>query len=83
MANNNLYKSYAWAFFDCSHRFPDIHISNLPTLKMQVKVMMYNIRSGAIRWKIHDFLSDDNGDVWIFPTDTCQNGQLKSLTLKM
>ena len=25
--------------------------------------MMYNIRSGAIRWQIHDFLSDGNSNV--------------------
>ena len=33
---------------------------------MLVKVMTYNIRIGAIRWKIPDFLSDSNGNVCIF-----------------
>ena len=28
--------------------------------------MMYNIRSGAIRWKIPDLLSDGNSNVCIF-----------------
>ena len=48
--------SPAWAFFASFHRFRDIHISKFVTLKMDVKVVMYNIRSGAIRWKIPDFL---------------------------
>ena len=36
-----------------------IYISrNLVTLKVEIKVTMYNIRNGAIRWQIPDFLSD-------------------------
>ena len=31
-----------------------------------MKVAMYNIRSGAIRWQIHYFLSDGNSNVCIF-----------------
>ena len=30
---------------------------------MKVKVMMYNIRSSAIRWQMHDLLSDGNSNV--------------------
>ena len=37
-----------------SFTYRDTHISKLVTLKMQVQVKMYNIRSDAIRWKIHD-----------------------------
>ena len=29
---------------------------------MYVKVMMYNIRSGAIQWQIYDFFSDGNNN---------------------
>ena len=43
--------------------FRDIYISKLMTLEMQVKIMTYNIRSGAIRWQMHDFLSDGNRNV--------------------
>ena len=44
---------------------------------------MYNIRSGAIRWQIPDFLSDGDSYVCIFPAITCQNSHFKSLTLKI
>ena len=60
-----LHKSFL-SIFASSHRFWDIHISKLVTLQMQIKVMTYNNRSGAIWWKIPDFLSDDNNNVCIF-----------------
>ena len=44
---------------------------------------MYNISSGAIRWQIPDFLSDDNSNVCIFPVDNYQNIHLKILTFKI
>ena len=50
---------------------------------MQVKVMMYIIRSGAIRWQIPDILSHGNNNVCMFPAFTCKNSYLKSLTLKI
>ena len=37
---------------------------------------MYNIRSGAIRWQITDFLSDGNSNVCSFLTFIDQNNQL-------
>ena len=37
----------------------------------------YNIRSGAIRWQVPDFLSDGNSNA----ADTCQNSRLNSWTL--
>ena len=43
----------------------NIHVSKFVTLKMQVKVTMYNIRS-AIRWQIPDFLSDSNSNICNF-----------------
>ena len=53
MANINLYKSRTWAFFASSHRFPYIIYYMIPrylvTLKIMVKVTMYNIRN---RWTI-------------------------------
>ena len=36
-------------------------------------VLMYNIRSGTIRWQMPDFLSDVNSNVCIFSAFTCQN----------
>ena len=44
MANINLYESRNGAFFDSSHRFRDVSISNFVTLKMQVKVTIQNNR---------------------------------------
>ena len=44
--------------------------------------MMYNIRSGTIRWQIPDFLSDDNNNVCSFPTFTCKISTLKVLPSK-
>ena len=67
--------------FDSSHRSHDIYISNFVTLKMLVKVMTYNICSGAMRWQKPDFLSDGKCNGCIFAIDTCYNSQLKSLTL--
>ena len=32
-------------------------------LKIQVKVMVYNIRNSAIRWQIHDFIVDGTSNV--------------------
>ena len=49
LANLNLTLEHVCA---SSHRLRDIHISNFETLKMWVKVMMYNIRKAAIRWII-------------------------------
>ena len=66
MATINLYKRHTWAFFASFHRFQDIHISKFVTWKMEGKVMMYNISSGAIQWQIHDFLSNGNSNVCIF-----------------
>ena len=46
-----------------SHRFPDIKYYTIfrnVSLKIYVKVTMYNIRNGAVRWRIPDFLSDGN-----------------------
>ena len=40
-----------------------LHLQKFVTLTMQVKVMMYNIHSGAIRWQIPDFISDGNSNV--------------------
>ena len=38
--------------------------------------MTFNIRSGAIRWQIPDFMSDRN-NILIFPAFACQNNHLK------
>ena len=43
--------------------YRDTHNSKFVNMKMYVKVMMYNIRSSTIRWKIHDFLSNGNSNV--------------------
>ena len=46
--------------------------------------MTCNIGSGAIRWQIPDFLSDDNGNYCIFQRLLIKMAShLKSLTLKM
>ena len=66
MANINLCKSRSSAFFVSSHHFQDIHISKVETMKMYVKVMMYNIRSCTVRLQVSHFLSDDNGNVLTF-----------------
>ena len=58
MANINFYKSHTWAFFVSSHSFPDIHFAKFVTIKIYVKVMMYNILSGAIQTQISDFIYD-------------------------
>ena len=67
MANINLYKSCTWAFFASSHRFPDdiyyMISRNCVTLKIFVNVTMYNIRTGAIRWRIPDFIYDGYSNV--------------------
>ena len=61
MDSINFYNSCLWAFFTSSHRFPDIfylYISRyFVTLKIWVKVTMYNILSGSILMQKHDFLS--------------------------
>ena len=49
MANINLYKSHAKAFFASSNRFRDTHISEFVILKTLVTVVMYSIHSGTIR----------------------------------
>ena len=68
MANINLYKSRTWAFLASVHRLPDIKyymISiNFVTLKIYIKVTLHNIRNGAIRWQISDFLSDSNNNIF-------------------
>ena len=61
-----LNKSRNWTLFATSHRFLDIHISKLVTLKTLVKVVMNDISSGAIRWEMHNFLFYDNSNVCIF-----------------
>ena len=58
-ANIVLYKNSYLNIIANSHHFRDIHISKFVTLKMLVKVITYNIRSGAIRWQIPDFISDN------------------------
>ena len=42
----------------------------------------YINRNGHIRWQISDFPSAGNINVSTFPADTCQNSQVKRLTLK-
>ena len=81
MDNINLYKSRTYAFFASFHRFPDTHISKFVTFKMYVN-LMYHIRSDAIRCQIHDFLSESNGNVCIFPADTCQKKPLEKFDLE-
>ena len=79
MPNINLY--HIWAIY---HRFPDIIISNV-TLKKQVKVTMYNIRNGVIRWQIHDFLFDSSSNICSISKhlrDIRKNND-KTLTLKI
>ena len=66
IANTNLCKSHTSSFFVRFHHFQDIYISKVETLKMLVKVMMYNIRSVTVRLQVSDFLSDDNGNVVTF-----------------
>ena len=78
MANINLYKRHIiCSFFATTYRFPDIHISKFVTFNIWVLVMIYNIRSEAIRWQIPDFLSDGNSNVCIFIAFTYQNSHLK------
>ena len=60
-----------------------IHFLKFVILKMYVNVLMYNVRSGIIRWHIPDFLSDCNSNVSSFPMFTSHNSHLKSLTLKI
>ena len=55
-------KSYL-SIFASSRRCRDIHISKLATLKLYVKVKMYNIRSDEIRRQITDFLYIGNSNV--------------------
>ena len=45
--------------------------------------MMYNIRSCTVRLQVFHFLSDGNGNVLHLQTNTCENSQLKSLTLNI
>ena len=63
MANINRYTSHARAFFAGIRRFRDIHVSKFVPLKIIFNVITYNIRCGAIRWKMFDFLSDVNSNV--------------------
>ena len=51
-------------------------------LENKVKVMMYNIRRGAIRWQILDVLSDGNSNIFIFPVFTLQNKLLQKFDLE-
>ena len=64
MANIKVYKRYNWAVFVSFHPFQYISISNFVSLKIHVKIMMYNIRIGAIWWQIPDFLFDGISNVW-------------------
>ena len=41
------------------------------------------MRSGAIGWKLPDFLSDGGNNVCTLLTFICQNSRLKSLTFKL
>ena len=50
MENIDVYKSRTGALFASSYRFWDIHVSQFMTLKMYVKVIMYNTRRSASRW---------------------------------
>ena len=72
MADIDIGKGHTWAFLASSHLFQDIHISNFMTLQIQIKVMMYIVCSGVIRWQLPGFLSDGNSNGWIFPADTCK-----------
>ena len=63
--NINLYKSHSWVYFAGSHRFKDIHHFRMCD-RVKMLVTTKNIRSGAIRWKIRDFLSRGNSNVCIF-----------------
>ena len=56
IVNINLYKVIIEHFSLALTGFRNIHILKFVILKMQVKVMIYNSRSGAIRWQIHDYL---------------------------
>ena len=56
MARFNFYKSRTLSFFASSHSFPDIMyymiLRNCVTLKISVKVIMYNNRNSAFSWPI-------------------------------
>ena len=85
--HRSLQKVYIWVFLQLS-LFPDISISNFMNLKMQVmvKVTMYNIRNGAFRWQVHDFLFDSIGNVCSKATFTKYSQikyNCKRLTLKI
>ena len=67
-------------FFASFHRYSHFKICDR---EIVIKIMTYNIRSGAIRWQTPDFLSVGNGNVCIFPAFTSQISYSKSLTLKI
>ena len=54
-------------FSATSHRFRDANVSDVLTLKTQVKVTEHNIRTEAIRWQIHDFLVQGNSSLPYVP----------------
>ena len=58
MVTFNQYKSNYLIVFAYSHRFRNIHIEKIVTLKISVK------DGGGIRWQIGDFLSDGDSYVW-------------------
>ena len=53
-------------------------------IRWQVPAFLSNDNSMyAIRWQVPAFLSNDYSNAFIFRADTCQNSELKSLTLKI
>ena len=67
MANINLYKVIREHFLLALTDFKIFTFKKLVTLKMEVKVIMFNIRSGAIRQQIPYFLSEGYGNCLHFP----------------
>ena len=69
---------YIYAIFETSSLasivFEIFTLSEFITLKVQVKVMMYNIHSGALRGQISELLSDGNINIFIFQDFAYQNG---------
>ena len=60
----SMYKSFVGIF--CQLSLFSRYISQFMATKMLVKVMMYNIYSSAIRWRISDFLSECSSIIYIF-----------------
>ena len=83
MANINLHKNHTWVFFALTvFQIFTFRIS-WPWKKRCVKIMMCNIWSGAIRWQIPDFLSDDNSNVCILQQILIKIANSKILSWKL